>query len=86
MCSLYTLHMWEKQHFGTLVITLSVENTASSCGTKTRYLNVTEPYKHCRVMPEFFRFPMIMSSWSELASVLRSVRRTMLRRSIFFPL
>lgn len=45
-----------------------------------------EPYKNCRVMSACFRFSIMTSSWSELAWVLRSVRRTMLRRLNFFPL
>ena len=45
-----------------------------------------EPYKNCRVMSACFRFSIMTSSWSELAWVLRSVRRTMLRRLHFFPL
>lgn len=49
-------------------------------------VNVSEPHKNCRVMSSCFRFSIITSSWSELAWVLRSVRRAMLRRSIFFPL
>ena len=47
---------------------------------------VYEAYKNCRVMSAFFRFSIITSSCSELASVFRSVRRAMLRRSHFFPL
>lgn len=49
-------------------------------------MNVFEAYKNCRVMFAFFRFSMITSSCSELAGVLRSVRREMLTRSHFFPL
>ena len=37
-------------------------------------------------MLAFFRFAIIASTLSALAGELRSVRKTMLRRSIFFPL
>lgn len=53
---------------------------------KIHLVNVSEPYKNCRVMPACFRFSIITSRCSELAWVVRSVRRAMLRRSHFFPL
>ena len=60
----------------------------SSMLTKNVCLKITvsESYKNCRLMSSFARFSTIISSWSWLATVLRSVRIAMLVRSNFFVL
>lgn len=43
-------------------------------------------YKNCRVIPAFFRFSIITSSWSSDVCTCRSVNITTFRQLYFFPL
>lgn len=53
---------------------------------KIAYALFSRSYKNCREMPDFFRLQIIMSSWSWLNGLLRSVNTSICFFPNFFPL